>query len=331
MSEASAPSAPAALPTSINEAPPSASPANDNAQASAPIVANDNGAPPTAEEIFHAENLGDLAAKKWRLKNGETERIVDTNELLRLGQIGHAGYEAFRKAADEKRAVAEERQKFDQQRQAFDQALRTRPLDVIRQMGLEDAIIQAYQEELHYQQLPADQRARAELDRERQALQQQQQAWQRQQQQLKQQAQQAQLQQQAQQARAKFVADYGAALDAAGVPNDPHVRETAMHLMAAEHERLFEQGVPVETLARNASDRLRKLGVSFRPPPEKAREEYGEEWVRSLQQADVQRLQQPRAQNGQFVPAASAKPAQAAPARQLYSSKSDFKKLLDGR
>jgi hypothetical protein len=314
---------------------PAGTAANDNAAPASPVAANDNGggAPPTLDDVLHAENLAeDLAGKKWRLKHGEQERVVDTRELLRLGQIGHAGYEAFRKASELEKTVQAREEQIRGKLATLQQRLSEDPYETLVQLGYEDQLLASIERRVQYQQMAPEQRQRADIERERQRFEQERQAFQRQQQEQQRQQQEHAIRAQAQQAEATFRQQYNAALDAVGMPADPDLRGEAIMRMAAEHERLFNANVPIEVIARTVHERMQKIGTAFRPPPEKAREAFGEDYVRQLQQADVQRLQQPRAPNGQFVPNGGAKPAQSAePKRQVFTSMRDFRKLMDGK
>jgi hypothetical protein len=335
MSEAASAAPTSAPDTTIGGTPESA--ANDNSSAAegrsaTPVAANDNTAPPTLDDVLHAENLAeDLAGKKWRLKHGEQERVVDTKELLRLGQIGHAGYEAFRKASELEKTVQAREEQIRGKLATLQQRLSEDPYETLVQLGYEDALLAAIERRVQYQQMDPAQRQRADIERERQRFEQERQQFQRQQQEQQRQQQERAIQAQAQQAEASFRQQYNAALDSVGMPNDPDLRGEAIMRMAAEHERLFNANVPIEVIARTVHERMAKIGTAFRPPPEKAREAFGEDYVRQLQQADVQRLQQPRAPNGQFQPS-GAKAAQSGETkRQGFSSMRDFRKALDGK
>jgi hypothetical protein len=342
MSEAAAPAPSAPVETNTSAPVEASAPANDNAVArtihDAP-PANDNAAPSAAvDDVYHAENLGDLGEKKWRLRNGDQERVVDTKELLRLSQIGHAGYDAFRKAAEREKAVTAKEETLRSQVAELQRGFKESPLQMLRRMGLEDRLYADLEQELQYQQLPDHERARHDLDRERQRLEQERSAWQQQQEQVQRQAAEAQLAEESKRYEQTFLRDYNAALDAAGMPQSEKVRSRAIRLMAQMHERALSSGVevPVDVLARQAQDELAELGRAYvgSAPPEKARELLGEDWIRGVQQHDVQRVQQSRAPNGQFVPKQGEAPRaapQSGQTRQRFSSMRDFQRALDGK
>jgi hypothetical protein len=354
MSEAAA-SAPASAPTTISESigakvGAGEAPENDNAQAqdttTRPVpttvagagTANDNaGAPPTLDDVFHADNLGDLAEKKWRLKNGDQERVVDTRELLRQAQIGAAGYDAFRKAAEREKAITAQEERLRAQVGELQRGFKESPLGMLRRMGLEDQLYNELEQELNYQQLPPDQRARADLDRERQQVEQERLAWQREQEQRQQAQQEQQLQVEAQRHQAAFVASYTQALDGIGMPANEKLRGRAIRLMAQAHGQALRSGVevPVDVLARHAYEDLSEAGRAFvgSAPPDKARELLGEDWIRGVQQHDVQRVQttqQPRTTDGKFAPTKQAA-ANEPRTRQRFGSMAEFRKALDGK
>ncbi len=319
-------------PANDNSAPPrsmsaSEQPANDNAEA---------GAEPSVEDIYDLENLADeLRSKKFRIKYGDQERVVDTAEALRLAQVGHAGYEAFRKAAEREKAVTAKEQALRAEVENLRASFNRSPLQVLREMGLEDALYADLERELQYQQMPEHERARFDLEQQRRQIEQERAAWQQQQEEAQRAVYERQVQAEAQRHVATFTQQYNAALDAAGVPSDATLREEAIPFMARMHEQALSSGVdvPVEVLARKVRERFERLGVSLvrSTPAEKVPELLGNKF-REAQQADVRRVQQARAPNGQFQsPQSAPKSAPQERTKARFSSMRDWQRALDSK
>jgi hypothetical protein len=314
MSEAAPnmPAAPAAEPTT-------AQPANDNATGSPQVAANDNGSAPTGEQradLKQAQSAGELTAAQFRslaeggkvkLKVYGREREVDAAEALRLLQINAAGDDALRTAAEEKKRVAEEREDTKRRVQQLGQSLRSDTLGTLRKLGLEEALYSQLEAELKFQNMPEDQRARHEIETERQQIARERAEWKAEQERHQQEAQGRREQQQAQEDARRINQEWAQALDGAGFGASERQRKLALRHMMNRAQAFIDNGMempPAQDLAMDAREHFRELAREYTGglDPRRAEEELGPDFLREIRKADVARLKETQARSpaGQF-------------------------------
>jgi hypothetical protein len=311
MTEAAATQAPAATP----DAAPTEAPNEVHTQA---VPGTE--APATTEQradLADAKASGDLTAAQFKalaeggkikLKVYGKEREVDASEALRLLSINAGSDDAMRSAAAERKKAGEEREQTKREAQQLGQMLRKDPLSVIRRLGLEDAILDQYEREVAYKALPEDQRARHEIETERQRLAREKAEWKAQQDRHAQEQQQKQLHAQAVADARAFNQELAGALDSVNFGKSETKRKRAITYMVERANHFLDNGLEIPPAAELASDakayfleEAREYARSL--DPAEAEQEFGPDFMRALRKSDVARIKetQSRAPGGQFA------------------------------
>jgi hypothetical protein len=303
---------------STEAAPPASAPAAPSAEGASPPAAD--GAPAPAqtieEAIYDLENLGDHAGKKWRLKRGETTRVVDSAELLRLGQLGFASGESFREISAKRKEVEAAEAKIRARDANIMRALDEDPVDALERMGYGDKLWEALERRAQIGAMTPEQRKAHELDERDRQVGAKEKAWQERQEAAKRAAEEQQLQHQQRVWQERLGNEYAAAMDKLGFPKSPALRQRSVRLMSQLHEAALDANVNVtaEDLARQVFRDEIEAGarefVGAIEDPAALEALIGPERMRKVRQHDIAKLQSTRTEGGQFKPQKPAQPAE---------------------
>lgn len=284
------------------------------------------GAPsePGAADILTLDSLGDLGDRKVRLTVDGEEVEVPLAEALK----GHMRHRAFTRKTQ---AVAEERkraQQLEAEVQQFVQALKQRPDAVLERLGIDvDALAERRLAQLlEWEKLPEHERARRQVETERQRLEREKREWEEQQQQER-------LTQEEQHWVAYFKAQVPQALEGAQLPlSDYNVQRVLYHRESAL-EAGFE--LSLEDAAQLVAEEQGQVRTSWldelkSTPAEKLAELLGQDVVRQLSghYAKGRPQPQPRQGNGQFAAGGAGQRSGDHP---KPISMSEYRRLLDER